>query len=219
MPKVYRTLTVDIETGTIIFEDSFDWDGAWELCDRSLTKAGKNAASTASATGANLGSTASEIGSSIIPGLESEAANPTGYTPVEKGQQLVAGEQGSGGATSGVTGQANLEAARTRNAGGFGGALDEAERIKGRQLSQNALNVENKSSDLAQKKQQFAQGELGGLYGMDTKASLEAMGLVPQDINAATNSEKVGWMQDFNDIMNDLKLGAQGAAAGRVAAG
>lgn len=212
--KIYLSVTRDIETGAILAENSYEYSGPLALCDRSLNSRAKTASDTATATGANLGSTASQIGSSVIPGLEQQAANPTGYTPVQKGAQLVAGEQGAGGANAGITGEANLEAARTRNAGGFGGALDEAARVKGRQLSQNALGVENKSADLAQKKQQFAQGELSGLYGMDTNASLKAMGLVPEDIKAGAAADSTGWVQNFADIMKSLKAGGGGMPAG-----
>lgn len=207
---MYSTKVVlDIETGNLIYRDEIPYDGSWELADRSLNAKAKTAADTASNVGKGYGSSASQIGGSLIPGLEQEANNPTGYTPVEKASQLVAGEQGAGGANAGITGEANLEAARTRNAGGFGGALDEAARIKGRQLSQNALGVENKSADLGQKKQQEARGELGNLYTADTRAQLEAMGLIPQDINAGVNADKTGWLQDFTDIMKSI----QGAGA------
>lgn len=207
--KIYLSVTRDIETGAILAEKSFKYEGPLELCDRSLNAKAKNAADTAKSVGAGYGSAASGIGGALIPGLEQEANNPTGYTPVEKSSQLVAGEQGAGGANAGITGEANLEAARTRNAGGFGGALDEAARIKGRQLSQNALGVENKSADLAQKKQQAAQGELGNLYTADTRAQLEAMGLIPKDIEAGAEANKTGWLQDFTDIMKSI----QGAGA------
>lgn len=208
--KIYRTLTINSETGEVLFEDSYQYSEPISFkADRSLNQAGKNAAKTATVTGADYGSQANEIGGQLIPGLEREAQGGQGYTPVEQGHQLVAGEQGAGGATSGITGTANLEAARTRNAGGFGGALDEAAREKGRTLSENALGVANKSADLAQKKQMFAQGELGAQRGQDIQAQLHAMGLVPEDINASANAQKVGWLQDFNDIMQDLQGGAK----------
>lgn len=212
MPDFYSTFVVFDWDGNIICRDRIPYDGPWELCDRSLNAAGKNAASTATSVGTAKGADASQVGANLIPGLEQEAKGGQGYTPTEMNNQLVAGEQGAGGANSGITGQANLEAARTRNAGGFAGALDEAARDKGRTLSQNALGVANKSADLGEKKQQFAQGELGSIYGTDTNAMLHAMGLVPEDINAAANSQKVGWMQNFNQIMQDLK--PSGSAGG-----
>lgn len=184
-----------------------DMFGPVALCDRSAAKMGKSAGKTAANVGAQEGASANQIASGLIPGLESEATNPTGFTPTEMNNELVAGEQGAGGANSGITGQANLTAGRTRNAGGYGAALDEAARIKGRQLSQNSLNVQNESDKLAQEKQKNAQGALAGLYGTDTKAMLDAMGLVPSDVNAAANADKTGWVQDVTDLGNMLSGG------------
>lgn len=210
--KTYSTYAIyDIETGKLLCRDEIPYASQWMLCDRSLAKKAGQAADTAKAVGSSEGANAAEVGANLIPGLESEAKTPQGYTPVEMSHQLVAGEQGAGGATSGITGEGKLTAMRTRNAAGVPAALDEAERIKGRQLSQNALDVANKSADLGQKKQMFAQGELGNIYGLDKNAMLRAMGLVPEDVNAAANAEKTGWVQNFTDIMKSLQgAGAKG---------
>jgi hypothetical protein len=189
------------------------------FADRSLANQAKSAAGQAGTTAANLGASAATDRSAILPGLSAEAANPIGYTPTQMNNQLVAGEQGAGGANAGITGEAGLHAARTRNSSGYPGVLDEAARDKTRQLSQNALNVQNKSAELGQKKQMFAQGELSNLYGVDTHSMLSAMGLVPQDINAATNANKVGWVQNFTDILNSLKSGGGGSGGGGASAG
>lgn len=207
--KIYRSLTIDLHSGEVLHEDSYEYQGPLALCDRGLNKTAKTAASTASTTASGLGSQANQISSSLVPGLEREAASPEGYTPQEMNNQLVAGEQGAGGATSGVTGQANLTAARTRNAGGYGAALDEAARRKTQALSGNALNVENKSADLGQEKQQGAQKLLSGLYGTDTSGMLDAMGLVPKDVEAGAEANKSGWLQDVTQIGDMLANGVK----------
>jgi len=158
----------------------------------------------ASILASGFGSGASQIGSTLIPGLEREANNPTGYDPVTKNRMLVASQEGVGGAGSGITGEANLAAARTRNAGGFTRALDEAQRIRGRQLSTNALGVENESARLAQMKQQQARSELGGLYGTDVSGQLKAMGLANEDLNTALEAGKSGWQQNAMNWVNTL---------------
>lgn len=216
--KIYRQLTIDSETLQIISEDSYEYSGPLLLADRSMQNRAGQAATTAGNVGSTEGANANTERGAILPGLIQEATHPTGYTPTQKNQQLVAGEQGAGGANAGLTGEAMLHMARTRNAGGYGAALDEAARQKQNTLSQNALNVENKSSDLAQKKQQFAQGELGNLYGMDTNAMLKAYGLVPEDINAGVNAGKSGWLQDANSIIQTLS-GASKAGAGAAGGG
>jgi len=165
----------------------------------------KSAYNTAAGTAGQYGGQGNQIASSLIPGLEREAQNPEGYTPEEMSKQLVAGEQGAGGATAGITGQANLRAARTRNTAGYSTALDEAARDKTRALSQNALDVQNRSAELGQKKQMAAQEQLGQLYGTDVHANLAAQGLLPEDVSAETNAGKSGWFQNMLGMIEALK--------------
>ena len=156
------------------------------------------------------------IGSSIIPGLEREAQNPQGFTPVRKNNMLVAGQEAVGGANSGIVGTGNLAAARTRNAGGFARALDEAARQKGRQLSTTALGVENEDARVGLQRQQEAQRMLSGLYGTDTSRQLEAMGLQNQDLNTALKAGQQGWLQNTEGVINTL---TDAAKAGKEIAG
>jgi len=178
---------------------------------RSAQNQASTAAKTASDTGAKYGSTGDQISSSLIPGLEREANTPEGYTPEQMNNQLVAGEEGAGGSTAGITGQANLKAARTRNSAGYTAALDEAARDKTKQLSENALNVQNKSDQLGQEKQMAAQKELGGLYGTDVEANLKAQGLVPEDVNSEVEAGKSGWFQNMTNLISTLTAGAANA--------
>src|SRR5580765_6654950 len=138
--------------------------------DRKIQGAAKKNAATAGDVATGYGSTAAGIGSSIIPGLEREAQNPQGFTPTQKNNQLVASQEAVGGSGSGIVGQANLTAARTRNAGGFARALDESQRQRGRQLSSNALGIENQDAAIGLQRQENAQKLLSGLYGTDTSA-------------------------------------------------
>lgn len=173
----------------------------------------KSAYNTAQDTAGKASATADQISSSLIPGLENDVNNPTGYTPEEMNNQLVAGEQGAGGANAGIVGQANLGVARTHNSAGYSNALDEAARDKTRQLSENALNVQNKSADLAQQKRMGAQKELGSLYGTDTNANLDAQGLATKDIGEEVEAGKSGWLQNMEQLITTLS-GAGTAAAG-----
>ena len=74
-----------------------------------------------------LGSQASTISSTLLPFLTRQLTNPQGYTQQQTGAMLDAAEAGTGGATAGLTTEANLAAARNRNSG-FSGALDQAAR-------------------------------------------------------------------------------------------
>jgi hypothetical protein len=195
-----------------VSESSFEYLGPVALADRSQQAAGKTAQGDEKNAASTFGSTASSIGGPLTAQLQKQAANPTGFNPTDLNNMLVGSAQGAGGATSGLTGEANLATARTRNAGGFASALDEASRIKNRQLSQNNLDIQGANANLKQHQMDSAQGQLGNMYGMDTKSQLEAMGLVPQSINATVNAGKSGWLQNMNDTITAITGGARAAS-------
>ena len=180
---------------------------------RQAQQQASNAEKTASTTAGKYGAAGDQIASSLIPGLEREANNPEGFTPEEMNNQIVAGEQGAGGANAGIAGEAALHAARTRNSAGETAALDSASRNKTRQLSENALNVKNKSAELGQQKQMTAQKELGSLYGTDTEANLKAQGLSTEDINAEVSAGKSGWFQNMTGLISSLGSAAKNGAS------
>ncbi len=149
-----------------------------------------------------------------------------------------ADQQSIGGATAGALGLGNLEAARTGNAGGFQPAEDEAVRSGERTLSENALGVQENAANqklgveqkataakaaaeqenalLRNSQRTNALSELGGLYGTGMNASLNALGLSNQAINAATSADQAttqGWMAPFQAI------GDLGSAAGSAMTG
>lgn len=166
-------------------------------------KTALNAAKTAGDVGAGYGADASTINSQLLPFFTRELNNPMGYSQQQKGSMLAASEAGGGGATAGLTTEANLASARNRNSGGFSGALDEAARERQKALSANSLGIENKNADLQQQQQQSAASGLSNMYGQDTEAQLRAMGLIPQDINAGANATSAtpGWMSGLKDLM------------------
>lgn len=214
MHRVLLNPTFCIATGELIFHDGESFVESFPIkCDRAIQGAAKKNAGTAGDVATGYGSTAAGIGSSLIPGLEREATNPTGFTPVQKNNMLVASQEGVGGANSGIVGQGNLAAARTRNAGGFTRALDEAARQKGRQLSTNALGVQNEDARVALQRQQDAQHQLSGLYGTSTADQLRAMGLQDEDLKTALDAGKSGWLQQGESVINTL-TGAAKAGAG-----
>jgi len=149
-----------------------------------------------------------------------------------------ADQQSIGGATAGALGLGNLQAARSGNAGAFQPAEDEAVRSGERQLSQNALGVQENAANqklgvsqrgtaaktaaeqenalLRNNQRAQALSELGGLYGTGMNASLNALGLSNQAINAATSADQAttqGWMAPFQAI------GDLGSAAGSAMTG
>lgn len=181
---------------------------------RSAVNQASGAYNMASNTANQATGNANQINSELVPELERNLNNPTGYTPEQMNNMLVAGEQGAGGANSAIAGEAASRLARTRNSAGYSNALDQAARDKTQALSENALNVQNKSADLAQKKQQAAAGELGELYNTDVNETLRAQGLLPEDVNAEANANKTGWFQNMNELLQSLTGAAHAAKPG-----
>jgi hypothetical protein len=151
----------------------------------------------------------------LVPELTREATHPTGYNPADINSMLVAGEQGAGGATGAIAGEANLRAARSRNNASLSSVLDENNRGGMRQLSENALNVQGQNANLKEKQRQAGLAGLESVRGGDIKAQLEAEGLVPQDVNAWVNAMKAqpGVFQDIMTSIDTLSGAGKSAAA------
>jgi hypothetical protein len=168
-------------------------------------KAGLGAANTASSVGAGYGSQAAGINSNLLPFLTRELQNPEGYSQQQQGAMLNQAEAGAGGATAGLNTEANLAMARNRNSGGFSGALDDAAREKDKALAGTSEGIAANNAQLQEQQKQSAASGLQGLEGMDTNAQLKAMGLVSDDINAASNAYGKGdWMSGLNSITSGI---------------
>jgi len=172
----------------------------------------KNAANTATNTGAGYGADASTVSSQLLPFLTRELNNPQGYSQQQQGAMLNQAEAGAGGATSGLTTEANLASARNRNSGGFSGALDEAARDKGKTLSGISSGIASQNANLQQQNQQAAASGLSNMYGQDTGAQLKAMGLVAPDVNASADAT-ADVFKNIGSIVGDVG-GAAGLAGG-----
>ena len=183
-----------------------------------------NGANNASSTGAGYGSSAAGINSTLLPFLTRELNNPQGFTQQQTGSMLNQAEAGAGGATSGLTTEANLASARDRNSGGFSGALDEAARDRTKAISGASSGIATKDAELQQNQQQNAASGLGQMYGQDTSAQLKAMGLVPEDVDASTKAYGTGsWEQGIGQIAGLAgKIGSSffpGGTAGQIFSG
>jgi hypothetical protein len=148
----------------------------------------------------------------LDPQLKQEATNPQGYTPQQLAYMNTASQQSLGGGTAATTGQANLESARTRNAGGFQGAVGTADRAGQRQLSQNSLGIQEDQAKLQQAQKQQALSSLQSLYGQN---SAEGLGYLNSS-NTALNNENNApnfWQQYLLTAMQSAGKAA-GAGAG-----
>jgi hypothetical protein len=184
---------------------------------RSAQSQANQAFNTSKGTASSAENNAAQIHSTLVPTLEREIQNPTGYTPEELNNMRVASEQGAGGAESGLVGSAAARMARTRNSSGYSALADEAARDKMRTLSQNNLNIEGENARLAQQKRAQAEGQLGNILGTDVRETLGAQGLLPEDVNAEVNAGKSGWFQNMTNLIASLGGAAGGAASARNA--
>lgn len=172
---------------------------------------GKNAANTATNTGAGYGADASNVNAQLLPFLTRELNNPMGYSQQQRGAMLGAAEGGAGGATAGLTTEANLASARNRNSGGFSGALDDAARQKDKALAGTGEGIEAQNANLQQEQQQNAATGLSKIQGMDTQAQLQAMGLVPKDIQASVEANAAPW-DTLSKLLSSSGQAMSGAA-------
>lgn len=200
-----RKIVIDIASGEVLSRDlPCIYDGPLELCDKKAKSMAQKAANTATNEGSRYGSTASDIASTLVPEYRREATNPTGFMPQDVNAMLVGGEQGAGGSAASLAGEAGLGAARSRNSGALAGTLGEIARSKGRQLSENALNVQTMQAREKQRQRSEGLRGLEGVYGTDVGAELKEQGLVPEDINAMLNANKTGWGKDLMDWTQTL---------------
>jgi hypothetical protein len=176
----------------------------------SISSSAQRNAGTAGDVGAGYGSGASNINAQLMPFLTRELNAPQGYTQQQTGSMLNQAEAGAGGATAGLTTEANLASARNRNSGGFSGALDEAARDKGKTLSGISSGIAAQDANLQQQHQQSAATGLSNMYGQDTSAQLKAMGLQNEDLNTANTSYNTGnWVQGLQGISQGIGAGAK----------
>lgn len=138
---------------------------------------------------------ASNASSSLLPFLTRELNAQHTLTPQQTGELMTEAAAGTGGAASGITGEAGLKSARTRNAAGLTGVEDQAARSKEQAMAKTGEGVAAKDIALTQAGRQSAARGLQGLYGVDTSGMLRAMGLEPQDINAEIKAGNSGWFQ------------------------
>jgi len=140
----------------------------------------------------------------IVPGLEREAQNPTGFTPLEKSSIQTSTGEALGGVNAGAAGEARLNAMRTRNASGFAPALAEAARSTGRAAAANAQQLNIADAELARQRQDAARSALMRLYGIDTGQQLGEQKTQVEDLQAQLAAGRQGWLQNTLDTINTL---------------
>lgn len=180
---------------------------------KKATGAAQKAAGTAAGTAGGYGEGATDIGSTLVPQLQRDVTNPQGFSPEDQAAMLTKGEEGAGGATSGLVGEAGLRAVRSRNVGSTAGIADELAREKTRASAGVGLDVATQNAMLKQQQRANALKQLQGMYGTDVEAQLKAQGLVPEDINAWADANKTGWVQNVDETIGALGGAKKGPMA------
>jgi hypothetical protein len=160
---------------------------------------------------AQYGGQASQIGGTLTPFLTQRLLNPSGYSQGDMGAMLANAFGSAGGATSGITGQANLQAGRSRNDAGFSTALDDAARQRTAAAASTSEGVAASNANLKQDQSNNAAKMLQGLYGTDVGAQSENLNTANNATQAGTEASKVGWLQNLQGILGTIgKLGVPG---------
>lgn len=179
---------------------------------RSAVSQASNAYNNASNTSSRLGAEASGIGANVTPYLTQQMLHPQGYSQQDTSSMLAAGMGAAGGANSSLVGQANQQAAVSRNSGGFQSALDDAARQRSKAEASTAEGIASNNANLKQTQQQEAAKGLEGMYNTDTSGMLEASGQEANDVNAETNASKTGWLQNAEGLVDTASNAANAAA-------
>jgi hypothetical protein len=174
----------------------------------------QNAATTAGNTAAGLGAGASSIGSSMVPYLNRQMQNPSGYSQQDIGSMLSSGLAGAGGATSGIYGAAGKGASAMRNPMGFSGALDAAAQSRNQAAAGTSEGISAQNANVKLQQQQQASSELGKMYGTDVSGQNDAAGQVAKDAQIANS------MSPLNQVMGIMgQLGGMAGGAGSILSG
>ena len=173
-----------------------------------------NTAQGMSGTYANRATANSNI---LTPTLNQMATNPQGFSPQTMANMNTAAMQTAGGGNGSTVGGAMQTAARTNNAGAYDPAIAQAGHDASSQLSQAALGIQNQNAMLQEQQRSEGLSGLENLYGENTGASQNALGLsnsALQTANEANQQTMNQWFAPFQAITGGAaQVGA--AALGR----
>lgn len=159
---------------------------------------------TATGNADQYGGNASAIGGNLVPFETQRLLNPSGYSQADMGAMLANALGSGGGATSGITGQANLEAGRSRNDAGFSTALAEAARARTAAAAHASEGIAENNANLKQDQSNNAAKMLSGLYGTDVGAQNDALNTADQATRTGIAGGQSGWLQNMNATIKSI---------------
>jgi hypothetical protein len=158
---------------------------------------------TAKGMSSTYGSRATANSNILTPTLNQMATNPQGFSPQTKADMTTAAMQSAGGGNGATVGGAMQTAARTNNAGAYDPAIAQAGRDASTQLSDAALGVQNQNAMLQEQQRQEGLSGLQNLYGENTGASQNALGLSNSALATKTAADQQTfdqWYKPFATI-------------------
>jgi hypothetical protein len=180
---------------------------------RDTSDAAMKNSTTAQGLSSTYGNRASSNYNVLTPTLNQMATHPQGFTPQTKADMLTAAEQTAGGGNGATVGGAMQTAARTNNAGAYDPAIAQAGRDASTQLSDAALGVQNRNAMLQEQQRSQGLSGLGEMYGENTGASQNALGLSTSALaakNAADAQTFDQWYAPFKTISDNATMFATG---------
>jgi hypothetical protein len=186
----------------LVSEEGYEYSGQVALCIRQLSNEATSAEGTASTTAGNLGSQAASEAGQLNPFAYREMHAEHEFDPNQTNELLTAAGAGAGAATGAEQADLTRQAATTGNASAVSKGLDDA--AMSRMKSAAGASEGVAAQDVMGAKQLNQQGANleAGLYGTNVKGQLDAMGQEASDINAATNANNSGWMQQGMALAN-----------------
>lgn len=186
--------------------------------DSWASDASKRSADTLGAQSGTLFGEGQADRAALLPFLRGEMTASHAFTPEQLNEMLTAAGAGAGGATSALSGEAELQGARTGNSAGTGALLDKIARAKTQGLAKANEGIAASDVGETMKLHQAGASGLENLYGADTGDALKAAGLQQEAIkNQMEASTTGGWMRNLlqGGLMASemFKNAGQGAAA------
>jgi hypothetical protein len=172
----------------------------------------KTAANNAGQVAGGLGQVAGSERSFLDPMYRREATAEHSLDPTQTGELLTAAGAGIGAATGAADTQMARQAATTGNPSAI--AKGQEELARDRMKTSAGVSEGVAAQDVTGALQLRQQGLAGeqGLYGENLHGQLAAMGQQAEDINAATNASKTGWLQNAEGLAKTGADVATGAA-------
>ena len=179
---------------------------------RSAQKQASNAEAQAGNQASTFGSEAQAANAQLFPYASGIMKEFHGLNPEQFNEDLTLAASGSGGANAALAGQGALQAARTRNSGGYASALDASARNRDQALAKTMQSVGAQDINLANQHHEQGANLMSGLYGADTKAMLGEQDVQNQAIANEIKAGQSGWFQNLTGFMSAIN----GAGFGKL---